>query len=132
MKSSSRLTRYLVIACLAVSLSTVSLYPVLPAFSGTSVGAQHGGSTVRASCCGTEEGHCCGMACCSLAPPTKQSARSSNVTHDDRNGHPFPRALERAGTSAEHAGVGRTATVSLLGNSSGSVSLQAQHVRLDV
>ncbi len=132
MKSSSRLTRYLVIPCLAVSLSTVSLYPMLPALSGTMVGVQHGGSTMRACCCGTEEGRCCGMACCALAPPTKQSAPSSNDTRDDRNGHPFPLALKSAGTSAEHAGIGRTATVSLLGNSSGPVSLQARHVRLDV
>ncbi len=37
-KSSSRLTRYLVISCLAVSPSTVNLYPMLPALLGTMVG----------------------------------------------------------------------------------------------
>lgn len=78
MKNTRPKIRRFVVACLAISLSIVG---VLPRLSVASVAgfASAGASGTTSCCCGTSDGRCCGMACCTgTAPrPEKNSGTPS-------------------------------------------------------
>jgi len=75
--------RYLITASLLLSLSATSLYPRLMAGEalGATVEANHG---KRVCCCGTEDGRCCGKACCQLPNPKEDKAPTSPKPSHDR------------------------------------------------
>ena len=63
----SNLRRFIV-ACLAISLSMVGVYPGLWTASATELVSTSASETTEC-CCGTSEGNCCGMACCGVEAP---------------------------------------------------------------
>jgi hypothetical protein len=85
-------------------------------------------------CCGTEEGRCCGMGCCSAQQaPAKERCPCPNPK-DSRDGHNNPLALALAKALLSDAGGTprlRFAHPESQLDSAIEHSLQAKHIRID-
>ena len=81
--------RFLIIASLLLSLSTLSVFPRV--MVGQALGATVSASTgagEKHCCCGTEDGRCCGMACCQASPnPQEKQAPEVPRSSEDRGQH---------------------------------------------
>ncbi len=76
--------RCLITASLLLSLSTLSLFPRV--IVGQTLGATVSkGTGEKRCCCGTKDGHCCGMACCQASPnPQENQAPAVPKPSEDR------------------------------------------------
>lgn len=75
--------RGLITASLLLSLSATSLYPRL--ISGTERSkATASNRGQKLCCCGTEDGRCCGMACCQMPNPKHENPPASPKPSEDR------------------------------------------------
>ncbi|HUG68067.1 MAG TPA: hypothetical protein VMM76_09955 [Pirellulaceae bacterium] len=128
----SRTIRWLVVACLALSLvlSGVGSSLTVPAVESPSVAdaPQH-------CCCGTADGRCCGMcgmACCVSQTPTAPEKPVRLPTRDDYR----PNLLALARIEASVLALGRSSFAVRPPTNADCApaesSLQAFHVRLDV
>ena len=95
--------RLLITASLLLSLGTVSLYPRLMAGEAP-VSLLRGERTEKVCCCGTQDGRCCGGACCQMPNPKEDKAPASPNRLDDR-GQP----LDLAWSEDANTGGPRTA-----------------------
>lgn len=75
--------RCLISLSLLLSFSLTSLYPRL--MTGEAVGAiVDANREKRVCCCGTEDGRCCGTACCQVPNPKEDRAPASPKPSADR------------------------------------------------
>lgn len=82
--------RFLITASLLLCLSTLSVFPRV--MVGQALGAtvsDSAGASEKHCCCGTEDGRCCGMACCQTSPnPQEKQGPEAPRSSEDR-GQPF-------------------------------------------
>ncbi len=125
--------RFLITASLLLSLSTLSVLPrVMVGQALGSTATVSAGSGEQHCCCGTEDGRCCGLACCQTSPnPHEKQAPSAPQPSEDR-GQPLGLVL-----TANAASVGRNAVAFRDGfvrdaASKGGSSLIALSIRINV
>jgi len=78
--------RFFITASLLLSLSMLSLFPrvIVGQATGATVSASTGAGE-KHCCCGTEDGRCCGMACCQVSPnPQEKQAPEVPRSTEDR------------------------------------------------
>jgi hypothetical protein len=78
--------RFLIAASLLLCLSTLSVFPrvMVGQVLGTMAPASTGASD-KYCCCGTEDGRCCGMACCQTSPnPLEKQGPEAPRSSEDR------------------------------------------------
>lgn len=100
--------RFLITASLLLCLGTLSVSPrvMVGQALGATVSASTGGGEKRC-CCGTEDGRCCGMACCQTIPNPQE-----------KQGPEAPRSLEDRG---QPFGLPTIADAALLGRDAASI-----------
>lgn len=75
--------RWIVSSSLLLSLSMVSLYPRLMAADDRAAATATNGDQ-KVCCCGTEEGRCCGRACCQMPNPKDDKVPASPNPSESR------------------------------------------------
>lgn len=122
--------RWIITASLLLSLSMTSLYPrVMAGGEGTVAASADQGQKV--CCCGTEDGRCCGMACCQMPNPKQDNTPASPKPSEDR-GQPFglmlaaDAPLDGSNAATFRHDLARNAAVI------GSTSLIALSIRLNI
>ncbi|MBW3601061.1 MAG: hypothetical protein KY475_27810 [Planctomycetes bacterium] len=85
--------RLLVTASLLHSLAAAGVYPSVAALNVAEAVTPGGGSGKTICCCGTNDGRCCGRACCQTPTPEKdKNPVSPNRSHHDE-GQPLAFAV---------------------------------------
>jgi len=75
--------RWIITASLLLSLSMTSLYPRLMT-GGERTASATTNQGQKVCCCGTEDGRCCGMACCQMPNPKQENTPTSPKPSEDR------------------------------------------------
>lgn len=122
--------RWIITGSLLLSLSMMSLYPRLMSSGGRKVVAATK-QAPKACCCGTENGRCCGTACCQVPNQKHENTPASPKPSEDRAQPlglvPTPDALlDSSSTAALRRDMGRNAAIAI------SSSLIAMSIRLNI
>lgn len=133
MRSAYRTTRWLAVSSLTISLGLAGLFPQMVVWADSARRASAHQQPTKC-CCGTEDGHCCGMGCCmARQAPAKERCPCPNP-QDTRDGQNNPLALAFAkallGDAGDTSRSGFTHPESE-NRLAPDASLQAQHVRID-
>jgi hypothetical protein len=130
MNALTNATRWILTASLLFSLNLASLYPRLAEGIGRTVVIADG-QGVSSCCCGTADGSCCGMACCSAQAPSPAKSSPSPKPCDD-GGQPHGLALVASGTLDGSSAVTTRLDLGHAATLSGTASLIALSVRLNL
>jgi len=133
MRSICCTTRWLVTASLIMSLGFVGLFPQMMASAKTGARVDVAQKPTKC-CCGTDDGRCCGMGCCTArqAPPTKPNPCPNPTETRDGQGNPLALAAKTLlATGGKAVGSGFGWPVGQSHVSQAESTLQAKRVRID-
>jgi hypothetical protein len=130
MKAFFPIFRMFVVASLLLALSAATVCPRLAAFDGAGAAIERSpGGTV--CCCGTNDGKCCGMACC-VTPAPQQGSTPVSSNRSCERCEPWGLALAAPSKIADPAAAAFRDGVSSDAASAGSPSLIALNIRLNL
>jgi hypothetical protein len=121
--------RWIITASLLLSLSLASVYPRLTASDDVAV-VVAANQDQLVCCCGTEDGRCCGMACCQMPNP-KEGKAPASPNQSEVRGQPLGFVLA-AEPTLHDLGAARFRHVAFRGSAiTSSPSLMALGIRLN-